>query len=244
MWPLSLGLGPGGQGVGRAGGSGAGRAERPGARGPEWRRPPSCARRRAARPLRPRSGASAAASELRLGWPGGPRGTGECEGGRAGPARGCCGAPGRAGAASHRGDGETDGVLETKTLPTFYGGMAAPSPIPKAVPPPVEDATTPALLGPCCCPPKALWDRASGVPASRRAQAGPRVAQGWRRLGLGISCGVWAPDAHRCHAGPRALPGGVVTLGHSIPVFAPRAAAAAAAASRRRSGPGAHVSSQ
>lgn len=43
----------------------------------------------AARPLRRRSGASAAATaDLRLGWPGGPRGPGECEAGAGRPGAG------------------------------------------------------------------------------------------------------------------------------------------------------------
>ena len=49
----SLGLGPGGQGVRRAGGRGAAPQERPGARGPQWRGPSS--RARAPWPPPPRS---------------------------------------------------------------------------------------------------------------------------------------------------------------------------------------------
>lgn len=127
----------------------------------------------------------------------------------------------RAGGAAScgRGQGRPDGAFKTETLPSFSGGMARPSPIPKAVPPLAEGISAPAGLGPPLlffsewC----LWGRDLGLLASRRARMGPVRGARWRsRVPVAPARPLWAPGPHPCHAGPQALPAGVVTLRRRI----------------------------
>lgn len=169
--------GPGASQAGRrARGEGVGPARRSAGEleGQKRRRPPPCACGQGCATPPPALGRLGRRLAAAPGLAGRAPGTGECEGGAA-RAPDCCRGRGRAGAAScGRGQGRPDGALETETLPSFSGGMARPSPIPKAVPT-LRRAPRPRLASVprCFFSEWCLWGRDLGLLASRRARMGP-----------------------------------------------------------------------
>lgn len=176
------------------------RAERPAARGPERRRQRPSARGRGCAAPGPALGAwAAAASELRLGGPGGPRGRVSArEAARAAPRRAAAGHAGLRRRFHPERAGKTRWRPESRGAALFHGGRAVPSPIPKAVPPrgrrprgparpPLRFPLKPFSLGagesPLVAPPGwgCVWLRGGGGGGGGRMPVGATLARGPRR---------------------------------------------------------------
>lgn len=173
---------------------------------------------RAALPLRPLSGVSATASQLRLGWPGGPRGLVSVRAERPGRRTAARAAGVRAQLPAGEGREDRMAPLKLKPCLRFRAGWRAPPPSRRQFHS-LRRAPRPRLpsVPRCFFPNDAFgvgtWD--SWLVAG--PGWGQYVARGWRsRVPVAPARPLWAPGPDPCHAGPQALPAGMVTLRRRI----------------------------